>query len=211
MTRIVLDPDEVNQERVITTTDGTVVDLGAADKRMLDRIATQLFVHRSSYAHAFRAEDDDLTDRVQRGQVAVADVSPLYLRVASLQSHARPTGGRGGNQLDLEVLLQTTTWTSSSGRARPLAELTPSHRQNLLGWLERASDELERRFREDADLTDAQRAMVADGEPWVAGTPVYRRLAQLIATQSAREEAMDEARQVVRHVEFERSGHWPEA
>lgn len=211
MTRIVLDPDDVNQERVITTTDGELVDLGQADKRTLDRVATQLFIHRSSYAHAFRSDDDTLTDRVHRGQVAVSEVSPLYLRIASLQTRARPTGGRGAGQLDLEVLLQTTTWTSSSGRTRPLVDLTPSHRQNLLGWMERASDDLERRFGEDPELTDQQRALVADGDPWVAGTPVYRRLAQLIATQSAREEAMDEARQVVRHVEFERSGQWPDA
>ena len=209
MARIVLDPDDVNQERVVTTTDGQVVELGAADKATLDRIATQLFVHRSSYAHAFRPDDDALAARVQRGEVGLGDVAPLYLRVAALQARARPTGGRGANQVDLDVLLQTATWTSGSGRTRPLVELTPTHRENLLRWLERASDELEERFAA-ADLTDEQRAMVADGDPWVAGTPVYRRLAQLIASQSARDEAIDSARQVVRHVEFERSGQWPE-
>lgn len=209
MVRIVLDPDEVNQETVVTLTDGTTVELGDADKATLDRIATQLFVHRSSYADAFRPADEGLAERVQRGEVGLADVSPLYLRVAALQARARPTGGRGANQVAIEVLLQSQTWTSGSGHTSRLADMTPTHRTNLLGWLERASDELRRRF-DDADLTDEQRALVADGEPWVAGTPVYRRLAQLIASQTARDEAMDQARQVVRHVEFERSGHWPE-
>lgn len=208
--RVVLDPEEVNQERVVTLTDGTTVDLGECDKTTLDRIATQLFVHRSSYAHAFRPDDEVLADRVARGQVGLSEVSPLYLRVASLQARSRPSGGRGATQVDLRALLDTKTWTSGSGKAQLMSEMTPSHRTNLLRWMERASDDLERRWNMADDLTDAERALIAVGDPWVAGTPVYRRLAQLLASQTARDEAMDQARQVVRHVEFERSGHWPE-
>lgn len=208
MARIVLDPDEVNQDRVITVTDGTVVDLGLASRAELDRIARQLHVHRSAYAHAFRSDDPDLADRVASGEVRVEEVAPLYLRVAALQAANRDERGRRAvAELDLATLFQSRTWTSSSGVTRPLVELTPTHRRNLLGWLERSSDELEKRVRGEGVETPG----IREGQdPWVAGTPLYLRLQELVAAESGRDEAIDHARQVVRRVEFERTGEWPD-
>lgn len=207
MVRIVLDPDEVNQDEQVTLTDGTVVALAEADRRVLDRIARQLHVHRSSYAHAFR--DEAVGDRVAAGELDVAAHAPLYLEVARLQERAREGHKRPPADIDVELLLQDRTWTSSSGVTRELVSLTPSHRRNLLGWLERHSDDLEDAVAR-ADLSDEQAREIVGAEPWVAGTPLYRRLADLVAQETARERAVDEARQVARAIEFERSGDWPD-
>jgi hypothetical protein len=207
MTRIVLDPDEVNQDVHVTTTDGTTVVLAECDRASLDRIARQLHVHRSSYAHAFR--DPVVGDQVAAGVLPVEDHAPLYLRVAALQAAARQgRTRRPPRSLDVTVLLQDRTWTSSSGATRDLVTLTPSHRQNLLAWLERTSDDLEARAA--TELSAEQRALVEPADPWVTGTPLYRRLADLRAAETARERAMDQARQVARTLEFERSGDWPD-
>lgn len=207
MARIVLDPDEVNQDVLVTLTDGEVATLADCDRAMLDRIARQLHVHRSSYAHAFR--DPAVGDQVAADILPVEDHAPLYLRVAALQAAARDERKRRPpRSLDLSNLLQDRTWTSSSGATRDLLSLTPTHRRNLLGWLRRTSDDLEQRAR--TELTDSQRAQIADADPWVDGTPLARRLAALIAAESARERAMDQARQVARTLEFERSGDWPD-
>lgn len=207
MTRIVLDPDDVNQDREVTLTDGTTVTLGEADRRTLDRIARQLHVHRSSYAHAYR--DPVVGDRVASGELDVAEHAPLYLRVAQLQEQARADRSRPAVDIDVEVLLQDRTWTSSSGVTRDLVSLTPSHRRNLLGWLERHSDALEEATAR-ATLSDDQARDIVGAEPWVAGTPLYRRLAELVAMETARDRAVDEARQIARSIEFERSGEWPD-
>jgi hypothetical protein len=205
--RIVLDPDEVNQDDVVTLTDGETVALADCDRATLDRIARQLHVHRSSYAHAFR--DPAVGDQVAADIVPVEDHAPLYRRVATLQAASHTNRQRRPpRSLDLAVLLQDRTWTSSSGATRDLVSLTPTHRANLVGWLERTSDDLEVRSR--TELTAEQRALVAPSDPWVAGTPLYRRLAALIAAESARERAMDQARQVARTLEFEQSGDWPD-
>lgn len=206
MTRIVLDPDEVNQDVEVTLTDGEVVVLAEADRATLDRVARQLHVHRSSYAHAFR--DPAVGDRVAAGELPVEDHAPLYLRVASLQAKERTGYRRPTSSLDLTMLLQERTWTSSAGATRELVSLTPTHRQNLLRWLERVSDDLAERA--ETELTDDQRAQVLPATPWVAGTPLHRRLTALVGAESARERAMDEARQVARHLEFEQSGDWPD-
>lgn len=207
MARIVLDPDEVNQDLQVTLTDGRTVALADCDRATLDRIARQLHVHRSSYAHAFR--DPVVGDQVAAGVVPVEDHAPLYLRVSALQAASRQgQTRRPPRSLDLAVLLQDRTWTSSSGTTRDLVSLTPTHRQNLLAWLERTSDDLARRA--DTELTPDQRATVEPATPWVAGTPLYRRLAALKTAETARERAMDQARQVARTLEYERSGDWPE-
>lgn len=206
MARIVLDPEEVNQDVVVTLTDGATVVLAEADRATLDRIARQLHVHRSSYAHAFR--DVAVGDQVAAGILPVEDHAPLYLRVATLQTAAREGHRRPPRSLDLAVLLQDRTWTSSAGVTRDLVALTPTHRANLVAWLERSSDDLA--LRAGSELTDTQRARIAPADPWVAGTPLYRRLVSLIETETARERAMDQARQVARTLEFERSGDWPD-
>ena len=207
MARIVLDPDEVNQDVHVTLTDGDTVELAECDRATLDRIARQLHVHRSSYAHAFR--DPAVGDQVAADVLPVEEHAPLYLRVTALQAASREgSARRPPRSLDLAVLLQDRTWTSSSGHTRDLVSLTPTHRRNLLGWLERTSDDLEARAR--TELGDDQRAVVEPTSPWVAGTPLYQRLATLIAAESARDRAMDQARQVARTLEFEQSGDWPE-
>jgi hypothetical protein len=205
--RVVLDPDEVNQDQRITLTDGTIVELDEADRAMLDRIARQLHIHRSAYAHAFR--DPAVGDRVAAGELDVADHAPLHQRVGLLQERARAGHRRPPADVDIEVLLQDRTWTSSSGVARDLVSLTPTHRRNLIGYLERSSDALERAAA-GAGLTDEQAREIVGAEPWVAGTPLYRRLAELMAMETARERAVDEARQIARGIEFQRSGDWPE-
>jgi hypothetical protein len=207
MARIVLDPDEVNQDVHVTLTDGETVVLAECDRATLDRVARQLHVHRSSYAHALR--DPAVGDQVAAGVLPVEEHAPLYLRVAALQAASRAGGQRRpARSLDLGVLLQDRTWTSSSGTTRELVTLTPTHRKNLVAWLERTSDDLAARA--DAELTPAQRARIEPAEPWVAGTPLHRRLSALIEAESARERAMDQARQVARTLEFEQSGDWPE-
>lgn len=209
MARITLDPDEVNQDLEVTLTDGRVVVLAEASPGVLHRIARQLHTHRSSYEAAFAPADEGVAVQVAAGTVQLGDVAPLHRRVRELLEEARARGGRAASQLDPAALVQRRTWTSSTGVTEPLEALTPSHRRNLLGWLERNSDELERRFAE-ASLSAGQRAAVVPAEPWVAGTPLYRRITELVATESAVEQARDEARQVLRRVEFERRGRWPD-
>lgn len=204
--RIILDPDDVNQDVVVTITDGTQVTLADADRRMLDQIARQLHVHRSAYAHAY--EDPAVGDRVATGELRVEDHAPLYQRVAELAAAARSGHRRPAKSMDLTLLLQGRIWTSSSGTTLELAAMTPTHRRNLRGWLARNSDDL--RDRSVDELDDDQRAMVVPADPWVAGTPLVRRLDDLIAAETARERAMDQARQIARSVEYERSGDWPD-
>lgn len=210
MTRIVLDPDDVNQDRHVTMTDGTVLELGEASRTQLDRIAQQLHVHRSTYQHALRSGDADLDDQVAAGERRVEEVSPLYLRVGALQAAKRQGSGRAVEELDLEMLFQTRVWVSSAGVSRPLSELTPTHRRNLVGWLERNSDAIRERVR-STDLPPGLIAGLVKATPWVAGTPVYRRLTELIAAETGRDQAIDRARQIVREVEFKRSGEWPQS
>jgi hypothetical protein len=207
--RITLDPDEVNQSAEVTLTDGRTVRLADADARLLRRIARQLHTHRSSYEAAFDPGDEGLVRRVATGEVALAAVAPLHRRVGELLDEVASKGGRGAGNIDPAELLQTRTWTSSAGAVEQLDDLTPTHRRNLRGWLERSSDGLRDRF-DAADLTERQRGLVVDAEPWVAGTPLYRRLAELIAAESPVEQAKDEARQVLRHIEYERQGRWPD-
>jgi len=204
--RIVLDPDEVNQDRVVTLTDGVVVELAEADLPLLEDVARQLHVYRGAYAHAFK--DAETGAAVRAGEEPVEQHSPLYRRVDQLQKQRRRSrgGDREKRDLDPRVLMQDRTWPSSSGVERPLESLTPSHRRNLLSWLERHSDRLRSAF-EDAGL-QPDRLPVHD--PWVAGTPVYRRLEELVAAETAREQAMDAARQEARRIQFERTGEWPD-
>jgi hypothetical protein len=204
--RIVLDPDEVNQDRVVTLTDGTVVELSDASRTTLERIARQLHVHRSSYAHAL--DDPHLGDRVAAGEARLEDHAPLYLRVGALLEKARQGRRRPAAELDLELLLQTRVWTSSSGTTTVLVGMTPSHRRNLVNWLERHSEAL--RERADGALSPTQRERIVAADPWVAGTPLYRRLVELIAAETGLDHAKDRARQIAREIEFERSGRWPE-
>lgn len=207
MGRITLDPDEVNQAEWVTLTDGTVVDLGDADAAMLARIAEQLHVHRSSYAHAL--VDPAIGDRVAAGELDVADHSPLYEAVHTRLSEARAgRQRRRATDLNPAVLLQTRTWTSSRGSTRLLVDLTPSHRRNLMQWLERNSDVLHQRAA--ADWTNEQLESIEPRTPWVHGTPVYRRLEGLVAAETGHELARDRAREIARRLEFERSGEWPE-
>ncbi|WP_052669094.1 hypothetical protein [Nitriliruptor alkaliphilus] len=209
MARITLDPEDVNQSVEVTLTDGRTVVLADADARLLRRVARQLHTHRSSYEAAFAPDDEATARRVADGEVPLAEVAPLHRRIAELLDAAAARGGRGPSAVDPVELLQTRTWTSSSGAVEQLDELTPTHRRNLRAWLERSSDGLRDRF-DEADLTERQRGQVVDADPWVAGTPVYRRLAELIANESPLEQARDQARQVVRHLEYERQGRWPD-
>jgi hypothetical protein len=207
--RITLDPDDVNQATEVTLTDGRVVQLSEADARTLRRVARQLHTHRSSYEAAFAPGDDTVADRVASGEVELDEVAPLHRRVRELLETARRDGGRGAANVDPVELLQDRTWTSSSGRVEAIGSFTPTHRRNLLGWLERHSDGLRDRF-DEAALTERQRGQVVDAEPWVAGTPLYRALAAAVAAETGTEVARDQARQVVRHLEFERRGRWPD-
>lgn len=209
MARITLDPDEVNQAAEVTLTDGRTVTLADADARLLRRIARQLHTHRSSYEAAFAPDDEAAATRVATGQVTLDEVAPLHRRVRELLEAARSRGGRGAANVDPAELLQQTTWTSSSGKVEALETMTPTHRRNLRDWLERRSDGLRDRF-DAAALTPRQRGQVADADPWVAGTPLYRRLAELIAHETTTEQARDHARQVVRTLEYEREGRWPD-
>ncbi|MFA9430809.1 hypothetical protein [Egicoccus sp. AB-alg2] len=209
MARITLDPDDVNQDREVTLTDGRVVALADADGRTLREIARQLYTHRSSYEAAFAPDDETVLERLRAGEVALDDVAPLHQRVRALLQHRRSDGGRSASHLDLAVLLQRRIWTSASGVSRPLEELTPTHRRNLLGWLERNSDALAERFQQ-AELTAQQRTAVEPRIPWVLGTPLYQRLEELIAAETTIEQARDEARQVMRKVRFTNEGEWPD-
>lgn len=209
LSRIVLDPEDVNQDRQVTMTDGTVVDLDSASRTLLDRIARQLHVHRSTYQHALRSGDAELDDRVAAGESRVEEVSPLYLRVAALQAKHRKGRGRAVDELDLDLLFQTRVWVSSAGASQPLSELTPSHRRNLVAWLERNTDAIEARV-DAAEIPDELRNRHTGAQPWVTGTPLYRRLQELIAAETGRDLAIDRARQIVREVEFQRTGEWPQ-
>lgn len=206
MVRIVLDPDEVNQDQVVTLTDGVVVQLGEASLAVLEDVARQLHVYRCAYAHAFK--DREVGPAVRAGEQPVEQHSPLYRRVERLQrEHPRRRGAnREKRDLDPALLLQDQVWLSSTGVERDLASLTPSHRRNLLRWLERQSDRLRRAF-EEAGLT---LDVLQIHDPWVAGTPLYRRLEELGISESAREQAMDAARQEARRIHFERTGEWPD-
>ncbi len=208
LARITLDPDEVNQALEVTLTDGRTVALTDADPRVLRRVARQLHTHRSSYEAAFAPDDPAVARQVADGEVELAEVAPLHRRVAELLDHAASRGGRGAAQIEPAELLQASTWTSSTGVVERLEDLTPTHRHNLAGWLLRSSDGLRDRF-DEADLTERQRGTVVDADPWVTGTPLYRRLVELIAAESALEQARDRARQVVRTLEYERHGRWP--
>ncbi|GGI06915.1 hypothetical protein [Egicoccus halophilus] len=209
MVRITLDPDEVNQDREFTLVDGRTVLLDEADEHTLREVARQLYTHHSSYASAFAPADETRLDRLRAGEAPLDELAPLHRRVRQLLELQRSPGGRSPRQLDPSVLLQRRIWNSASGVSRPLEELTPTHRRNLLGWLERHSEALAERFAQ-ASLSDAQRALVEPRIPWVLGTPLHQRLEELIAAETSTEQARDEARQVMRKVAFTRQGEWPE-
>lgn len=206
MARITLDPDDVNQADHVTLTDGTTVSLEGANAALLARIAEQLHVHRSTYAHALL--DPAVGDRVASGELSVADHSPLYAAVTNMLAAARQGRRRQATDLDPDILLQSRTWTSSSGATKLLVSLTPSHRRNLMGWLQRNSDVLHARAA--ATWTNEQLRSIEPAHPWVTGTPMYQRLEELVGSETGRELARDKAREIARRLEFERSGEWPE-
>lgn len=205
MTRIVLDPDDINQRETFTLTDGTVVRLDEADRPLLDRVSRQLHLYACVYEQAF-ARREELAAAGE--PLDLEAESPLVLRVRQLQKQIRTRHRRSIEDLDLSLLLQTTVWTSSSGTTLELEKMTPTHRRNLVAWLERIDEELRDRFEREA--SEAERTAVEPREPWVAGTPLYRRLAALIATETPREQARDQARQVARKIRFTETGDWPD-
>lgn len=206
MARIVLDPDDVNQAAHVTVTDGTTIDLAEADATTLRQVLEQLRVHKSTYAHAL--DDPAVGDRVAAGELDVADHSPLYAAVHKRLAAARRQRERQPDDIDPSMLLQRRTWTSSSGTTRLLVELTPSHRHNLVKWLERNSDVLHAQAA--ADWSNEQLAAIDAHGPWVAGTPLYQRLQELVGDETGHDLARDRAREIARRLEFERTGKWPD-
>lgn len=207
MTRIVLDPDDVNQGEVLTLTDGSVLELSTASRAALGRASRQLSRFAAVYADAFRAPDLATAERIDAGELTVTAVSPLHTAVARRHAELKDQPGRGAADVDPTALLDDQRWTTGGGVVRPLSALTPSHRRNLIGWLERNSEALEAATH--ASLPVADRAHVRPADPWVAGTPLYRALAALDASTDSRELAMDQARQVARRIAFEATGRWP--
>lgn len=208
MARIVLDPDDVNQGEVVTLTDGTTVEIGTATRAQIGRISRQLARYASVYADAYRAPDAPTAEKLARRELDLADIAPLHQAVRRRHIALKDEPGRGADDVDPTALLDDHRWTSSGGVVKRLGELTPSHRDNLIGWLERHSDPLEAAAREQ--LGDEELARVRPADPWVAGTPLYRALRAHQAATDSRELAMDEARQVARRIAFETTGRWPQ-
>lgn len=207
MGRIVLDPDDVNQGDHVTLTDGSVVELATADRAVLGRVFRQLARFATVYGDAYRAPDVHTAERLARGELELADVAPLHQAVRRRHQAIKDEPGRGARDVDPTALLDDHRWTTGDGVVRRLAELTPSHRRNLLAWLERHSAALQEAAEER--LTEEELSRVHRAEPWVAGTPLHRTLQALEQRADSRELAMDEARQVARRIAFETTGRWP--
>ena len=207
MARIVLDPDDVNQGTHVTLTDGSVVELATATRAQVGRVARQLARYAAVYRDAFRAPDVQTAEKLDRRELTLDQVAPLHQAVARRHKALKDEPGRGADDIDPTALLDDHRWTTGSGAVKRLGELTPSHRENLLGWLERHSDQLEAAAR--THLRDEERAQVRPATPWVAGTPLYRALKAHQAATDATELAKDEARQVARRIAFQTTGRWP--
>jgi hypothetical protein len=208
VTRIVLDPDEVNQDAVVTLTDGTTELIATLDRATIGRVSRQLARYASVYADAYDPADAASAARFGAGDLALGEVAPLHRAIARRHAELRDEPGRGATDVDATALLETRRWTTGGGVARRLEDLTPSHRANLLGWLERHSDALRDAF-EAATTSPRDRAQVLTAEPWVAGTPIHRTLTALQEHVTGKELAMDEARQVARRIAYETTGRWP--
>ena len=207
MARIVLDPDDVNQGSSVTLTDGSVVEVATATRAQVGRIARQLARYQAVYADAYRAPDVQTAEKLSRGELTLAQVAPLHQAVARRHQALKDEPGRGADDIDPTALLDDHRWTTGSGAVKRIGELTPSHRENLLGWLQRHSDALETAAR--TQLSDEERARIRPARPWVAGTPLYRALQAHQSATDATELAKDEARQVARRIAFETTGRWP--
>ena len=207
MARIVLDPDDVNQAHHVTLTDGSVVELATATRAQIGRVARQLARYEAVYADAFEAPDVRTAEKLARRELRLAQVAPLHQAVARRHQALKDEPGRGADDIDPTALLDDHRWTTGSGSVKRLGDLTPSHRENLLGWLERHSEPLEAAAR--AQLTDEELARIRSATPWVTGTPLYRALQAHQAATDATELAKDEARQVARRIAFQTTGRWP--
>ena len=208
MARIVLDPEDVNQGEVVTLTDGTLVEIATATRAQVGRISRQLARYASVYADAYRAPDAQTAEKLARRELELAQVAPLHQAVRRRHTTLKDEPGRGAEDVDPTALLDDHRWTSGGGVVKRLGELTPSHRDNLIAWLERHSEPLRAAAREQ--LSDQELARVRPADPWVAGTPLYRALRAHQAATGSRELAMDEARQVARRIAFETTGRWPQ-
>lgn len=202
-----LDPEEVNQGEVVTLTDGAVIDVATATRAQLGRVSRQLARFHAVYADAFRAPDLRTAERIHAGELSLAEVAPLHVAVRRRHKELKDEPGRGAQDVDPTALLDDQRWTTGGGEVRRLEELTPSHRRNLLGWLERHSDAL--RAAAIEGLTEPELARIRPADPWVAGTPVHRQLTALDEQTSSVELAKDEARQVARRIAFQTTGRWP--
>lgn len=207
MARIVLDPDDVNQDDHVTLTDGSVIEVATATRAQLGRISRQLSRYTAVYADAYRPPDVRTAEKLDTGELELAKVAPLHLAVQRRYQQVKDEPGRGADDVDPTALLDDHRWTGAAGVVRRLGELTPSHRANLLQWLERHSEPLEAAAREQ--LPDADLARIHPTRPWVAGTPLYRALRAHQEATDATELAKDEARQVARRIAFETTGRWP--
>lgn len=207
MARIILDPEDVNQGEVVTLTDGSVVEVAKATRAQVGRVSRQIARYEAVYADAYRAPDAQTAEKLAHGELRLEQVAPLHQAVRRRHTALKDEPGRGAADVDPTALFDDHRWTSSGGVVKALGELTPSHRANLLAWLERHTDPLEEAAREQ--LSDAELARVRPAEPWVAGTPLYRALKAHQAATDSRELAMDEARQVARRIAFETTGRWP--
>lgn len=207
MARIVLDPDDVNQGTHVTLTDGSVVEIATATRAQIGRVSRQLARYAAVYADAFRAPDVQTAEKLARKELTLEQVAPLHEAVSRRHRALKDEPGRGADDIDPTALFDDHRWTSGGGVVKRIGELTPSHRANLIKWLERHSDALEAAARRD--LTDEERSRVRPTTPWVAGTPLYRALQAHQAATDATELAKDEARQVARRIAFETTGRWP--
>lgn len=207
MARIVLDPDEVNQGRVVTLTDGRTIPIADADRAVLGRVSRQLARYRSVYADAYVAPDGATADALRRGDLTFDEVAPLLVAVRQRHAAVKDAPGRGALDVDPTALLDAERWTTGGGVVKRLEDLTPSHRRNLLGWLDRHDEAL--RAAAEEHLSADELARIHRADPWVAGTPVHRALRALEERADATELAKDEARQIARRIHFEATGRWP--
>ncbi len=204
MAQVTFDPDDVNQDRSILLADGRRVAIAELAPDEVVAAIRQCWTLRSAYAEA-RVAAHPAHARADHDQLDLSGTPLLAALERRRAEQRRERASRSADSLPAADLFQDATWTSRNGTTRALNLLSPSHRRSVLGWLERNATAL-------ADRIDPDRSRIPRIDPldWVRETPLHRRLTELVAAQTGKDEAKDRARQIARRAHFEATGEWPE-
>lgn len=236
-TTFIYDFDEINHDTRFTLADGTVLTVADASFAQLQTALRQLDDRRTDYLQAWDCGCDGPSDddpcRFHDGYYrdAVRDpmvYTPLYQALTAAK-HAtdewtRMQRARQKRQDWIQRLHQDKQWVTDRGQVVDLTQdlsdlpvhARPDrvrHLKNIMGWLDRREAGFARMVMAgmigapDDAWHAAESEVGYDG--WIRDTPLYRRLAEIVAQASSLTHTAGDLVQAGRTAHHRMTGRWP--